>query len=58
MKLGKVVETYNSDDETKKRRREKISSSFKRGNIGIANVYKKYRRQASDPGWLGHIPSR
>ena len=23
--------------------------------LGIANMYKKYRRQDGDPGWLGYI---
>ena len=28
---------------------------FKKGNIGIANMHKKYRRQDRDPGWFGDI---
>ena len=34
------------------------SSNSKGGNIRIANMHKKYRRQDRDPGWLGHIPAR
>ena len=29
-----------------------------KGNIGLANMHKKYRRQYRDPGWLGHILAR
>ena len=30
---------------------------LKRGNIGIGNTHKKYRRQDRDPGWFGDIPA-
>ena len=33
------------------------SKILKRGNIGIANMHKKYRRQDRDPGWLDDIPA-
>ena len=36
----------------------KILRILKKGNIGIANMHKKYRRQDRDPGWLGHILAR
>ena len=30
--------------------KQKNSSNLKRGNIGIANMHKRYRRQDRDPG--------
>ena len=45
-------------NETKKGGETSKSTNFKKGNIGIANVHNKYRRQDRDPGWLGHISAR
>ena len=39
-------------------KKEARQVNLKRGNIGIANTHKKYRRQDRDPGWLGHIAAR
>ena len=36
---------------------QKLFFEYKRGNIGITNTHKKYRRQDRDPGWLGDIPA-
>ena len=38
--------------------KSKILRILKKGNIGITNMNKKYRRQDRDPGWLDHIPAR
>ena len=35
-----------------------VNRILKKGNIGIANMHKKYRRQDRDPGWLGQILAR
>ena len=34
------------------------STNLKRGNMGSANMHKKYSRQDRDPAWLSHIPAR
>ena len=47
---------YTCLNETKKGG-DTSKSILKRGNIGIANMHKKYRRQDRDPGWLGDIPA-
>ena len=31
---------------------------FKKGNIGIVNMHKKYRRQDRDPEWPSHAAAR
>ena len=43
---------YTCMNETKKGGE---TSKSKRGNMGIANMHKKYRRQDRDPGWLDSI---
>ena len=40
-------------NETKKGGETSKSKILKKGNIRIANMHKKYRRQDRDPGWLG-----
>ena len=34
------------------------STNLKRGNVGIANMHKKYKRQDRDPRLLSHIAAR
>ena len=35
----------------KKETKQVNQTTLKMGNIGIANMHKKYRRQYRDPGW-------
>ena len=41
-------------NETKKGGETSNQLDLKRGNIGIANMYKRYRKQDRNPGWLGN----
>ena len=36
----------------------KIRRILNKGNMGITNMHKKYRRKDRDPRWLGHILAR
>ena len=58
---GIYTQVATSLNETKKggeTSKSKILRILKKGNIGITNMHKKYRRQDRDPGWLGHILAR
>ena len=48
-----VATGLNETKKGGKTSKSKILRNFKKGNIGIANMHKKYRRQDRDPGWLG-----
>ena len=50
-----VATSLNATKKGGETSKSKILRILKKGNIGIANMHKKYRRQDRDPGWLGHI---
>ena len=52
------ISVYNTRIAVEVRQVNQKFFEFKKGNIGIANMHKKYRRQDRDPGWLGHIQAR
>ena len=56
--LSLVYTCLNENKKGGETSKSKNSANLKRGNIGIANMHKKYRKQDRDPGWLGHTPAR
>ena len=53
-----VATSLNETKKGGKTSKSRNSWNLKRGNIGIANMHKKYRRQDRDPEWLGPILAR